>query len=129
MRRRTDYILMLRPWSLSTFMAALLAVAFATTMQELFAEFGARFCFAGFFPAILIGSLVGGAAGGHFCHPAHHPDRLVGIHAALFRIQPTHPGRLRQSFNLPAVEFARGLVLAVLLPGSFRLDKPSLFAP
>jgi K+-sensing histidine kinase KdpD len=66
MRRRTDYILMLRPWSLSTFMAALLAVAFATTMQELFAEFGARFCFAGFFPAILIASLVGGAPAGIF---------------------------------------------------------------
>jgi K+-sensing histidine kinase KdpD len=66
MRRRTDYILMLRPWSLSTFMAALLAVAFATTMQELFAEFGARLCFSGFLPAILIASLVGGAPAGIF---------------------------------------------------------------
>jgi len=50
MRRRTDYILMLRPWSLSTFMAALLAVAFATTMQKLFAEFGARLCSLAYFP-------------------------------------------------------------------------------
>ena len=65
-RKSTDYILTLRPWSLSTFMAALLALAFATTMQELFAEFGARFCFAGFFPAILIASLVGGAPAGIF---------------------------------------------------------------
>jgi K+-sensing histidine kinase KdpD len=66
MRKSTDYILKLRPWSLSTFMAALLAVAFATTMQELFAGFGARICFAGFFPAILIASLLGGAPAGIF---------------------------------------------------------------
>ena len=66
MRKGTDYILKLRPWSLSTFMAALLAVAFATTMQELFAGFGARICFAGFFPAILIASLLGGAPAGIF---------------------------------------------------------------
>jgi K+-sensing histidine kinase KdpD len=66
MRKSTDCILMLRPWSLSTFMAALLAVAFATTVQELFAEFGARLCFAGFFPVILIASLVGGAPAGIF---------------------------------------------------------------
>jgi hypothetical protein len=89
MRRRTDYILMLRPWSLSTFMAALLAVAFATTMQELFAEFGARFCFAGFFPAILIASLVGGSAGGHFCYPAHHPDRLRAFMPPYFEFNPS----------------------------------------
>lgn len=67
MRKRTDYILLkLRPWSLSTFLAAVLAVAFATTMQELFAELGARFYFAGFFPAILIASLAGGAPAGTF---------------------------------------------------------------
>jgi hypothetical protein len=66
MRKGTDYILKLRPWSLSTFLAAVLAVAFATTMQEVFAEFGARFYFAGFFPAILIASLMGGAPAGIF---------------------------------------------------------------
>ena len=66
MRKHTDYILKLRPWSIYTFLAAVLAVAFATTMQELFAEFGARFYFAGFFPAILIASLVGGAPAGVF---------------------------------------------------------------
>jgi hypothetical protein len=50
MRKSTDCILMLRPWSWSTFMATLLAVAFATTMQKLFAEFGARLCSLAYFP-------------------------------------------------------------------------------
>jgi K+-sensing histidine kinase KdpD len=66
MRKSTDYIFRLRPWSLSTFLAALLALAFATTMQEVFASFGATLHFAGFFPAILIASLIGGAPAGIF---------------------------------------------------------------
>jgi K+-sensing histidine kinase KdpD len=66
MRKRADYIFRLRPWSWSTFLAALLAVAFATAMQEVFASFGATLYFAGFFPAILIASLVGGAPAGIF---------------------------------------------------------------
>jgi K+-sensing histidine kinase KdpD len=66
MRKRNDYLLRLRPWSISTFIAALLAVALATTMQEILASFGARLCFAGFFPAILVASLLGGAPAGIF---------------------------------------------------------------
>lgn len=66
MRRSADYLLRLRPWSLSTFLAALLAVAFATTMQEVFASFGEPLCFAGFFPAILIAGLIGGTPAGAF---------------------------------------------------------------
>jgi K+-sensing histidine kinase KdpD len=66
MRKSADYIFRLRPWSLSTFLAALLALAFATTMQEVFASFGATLYFAGFFPAILIASLIGGAPAGIF---------------------------------------------------------------
>ena len=34
MRRGTDYLLRLRPWSLSAFGAAFIAVTFAATMQE-----------------------------------------------------------------------------------------------
>jgi K+-sensing histidine kinase KdpD len=66
MRKSADYIFRLRPWSLSTFLSALLALAFATTMQEVFASFGAMLYFAAFFPAILIASLIGGAPAGIF---------------------------------------------------------------
>jgi len=66
MRKHTDYLLRLRPWSVSTFLAALLAVALATTLQEVLAAFGAKLYFAGFFPAILIASLLGGAPAGIF---------------------------------------------------------------
>lgn len=66
MRNRADCIFRLRPWSLSTFLAALLALAFAATMQEVFASFGTTLHFAGFVPAVLITSLVGGAPAGIF---------------------------------------------------------------
>src|SRR6185369_1900023 len=66
MRERADYILRLRPWSPSAFLAALLAVAFATTMQEVFTSFGAKLYFAAYFPAILAASLLAGAPAGTF---------------------------------------------------------------
>ncbi|MFB9268606.1 DUF4118 domain-containing protein [Bradyrhizobium erythrophlei] len=66
MRKSNDYILRLRPWSLATFVAALLAVMFATAMQELVATFGMQLYFAGFVPAILIAGLLGGAPAGVF---------------------------------------------------------------
>ena len=66
MRRGTDYLLRLRPWSFSTFFAALLMVALATTLQEVFATFGTKLYFAGFFPAILVAGLLGGAPAGSF---------------------------------------------------------------
>jgi K+-sensing histidine kinase KdpD len=66
MRKRADYLLRLQPWSLSTFVAALLLVVLATTLQEVLAVFGAKLYFAGFFPAILIASLLGGAPAGIF---------------------------------------------------------------
>ncbi len=66
MRKSTEFILRLRPWSISTFLAALLAVAVASTMQEVLVSFGARLCFASFFPAILIAGLLGGAPAGIF---------------------------------------------------------------
>ncbi|KWV52932.1 hypothetical protein AS156_09885 [Bradyrhizobium macuxiense] len=66
MRKSNDYILRLRPWSLSTFAAALLAVVLATAMQEALATFGLQLYFAGFVPAILIAGLLGGAPAGAF---------------------------------------------------------------
>jgi K+-sensing histidine kinase KdpD len=66
MRKSNDYILSLRPWSLPTFVAALLVVVLATATQELLASFGMQLYFAGFVPAILIASLLGGAPAGGF---------------------------------------------------------------
>lgn len=66
MRKRAEYILKVRPWSPSAFLAALLVIALAAGMQELLVSFGTRLCFATFFPAILIASLLGGAPAGAF---------------------------------------------------------------
>ncbi|MGY3529821.1 MULTISPECIES: DUF4118 domain-containing protein [Bradyrhizobium] len=66
MRKGNDYILKLRPWSLSTFVVALLAVVLATATQEMFASFGMQLHFAAFVPAILIAGLLGGAPAGAF---------------------------------------------------------------
>ena len=66
MRRSAEYILKVKPWSPSAFLAALLVIAVAAGMQEVLASFGTRLCFASFFPAILIASLLGGAPAGAF---------------------------------------------------------------
>jgi K+-sensing histidine kinase KdpD len=66
MRHRTDYLLRLQPWSPVTFAAAGAAVVFAATLQEVVATFGITPYFAGFIPAILVVSLLGGAPAGTF---------------------------------------------------------------
>jgi len=66
MRHRTNYLLRLQPWSPATFVAAGAAVVFAATMQEIVASFGIMPYFAGFIPAILVVSLLGGAPAGTF---------------------------------------------------------------
>lgn len=67
MRRRTDYLLLLRPWSLSAFGSAFIAVVFAATMQEVFTlSFGATLYFFAFVPAIVVASLLAGAPAGTF---------------------------------------------------------------
>src|ERR1700738_5118907 len=48
MRYRTDYLPRLQPWSLSAFAAAVAAVVFAATLQEIVASFGITPYFAGF---------------------------------------------------------------------------------
>ena len=66
MRNRPDYLPRLQPWSLSTFAAAAAAVLLAATLQEIVASFGTTPYFAGFIPAILVVSLLGGAPAGTF---------------------------------------------------------------
>ncbi|QPF83538.1 DUF4118 domain-containing protein [Bradyrhizobium genosp. L] len=66
MRKGNDYILTLRPWSVSTFIVAVLAVALAAALQEIGATFGLQLYFAAFVPAILIAGLLGGAPAGAF---------------------------------------------------------------
>src|SRR5215471_15296694 len=57
-------ILRVRPWSASAFVAAVVAIVLAASIQEMFALFGAKFYFAAFFPAILIASMLAGAPAG-----------------------------------------------------------------
>ena len=60
-------ILRVRPWSPSAFLAAVLAITLAASIQEVFAVFfGAKLYFASFFPAILAASLLAGAPAGIF---------------------------------------------------------------
>jgi K+-sensing histidine kinase KdpD len=67
MRRRTNYLLRLRPWSLSAFAVAFIAVVFAATMQEVITlSSGATLYFMAFVPAIIGASLLAGAPAGTF---------------------------------------------------------------
>lgn len=61
-----DVILRVRPWSPSAFLAAVLAIVLAASVQELFVFLGVKLYFASFFPAILVASLVAGAPAGVF---------------------------------------------------------------
>lgn len=59
-----EVFLKVRPWSPAAFLMALLMIALAASVQEMFAIFGTRLQFASFFPAILLASLVAGAPAG-----------------------------------------------------------------
>jgi K+-sensing histidine kinase KdpD len=83
MRYRTDYLPRLQPWSLSAFAAAVAAVVFAATMQEIIASFGTTPYFAGFIPAILVVSLLGGAPAGIFA-------ALLAIPTVWWAFMPPH---------------------------------------
>ena len=83
MRTRTHYLLLLRPWSLPAFAAALIAVVFAATMQEIFASLGTTPYFAAFVPAILVVSLLGGAPAGTFA-------ALLSIPIVWWAFMPPH---------------------------------------
>src|SRR5882757_3145132 len=91
MRTGAGYILRLRPWSFHTFLAALLAVVFATTMQEVFASFGSTLHFAAFFPAILMASLLGGAPAGIFAALLTIPIVWWAFMPPIFEFNPLTP--------------------------------------
>jgi H+/Cl- antiporter ClcA len=91
MRNGADYILKLKPWSLSTFMAAFLAVVFAATMQEVLASFGATLYFAAFFPAILMASLLGGVPAGIFAAVLAIPIVWWAFMPPIFEFNPLTP--------------------------------------
>jgi K+-sensing histidine kinase KdpD len=83
MRNRSDYLPRLQPWSVAAFAAAAAAVLFAATMQEIIASFGTTPYFAGFIPAILIVSLLGGAPAGTFA-------ALLAIPTVWWAFMPPH---------------------------------------
>ena len=83
MRNRTTYLPRLQPWSLSAFAAAAAAVLFAATLQEIIASFGITPYFAGFIPAILVVSLLGGTPAGIFA-------ALLAIPVVWWAFMPPH---------------------------------------
>src|SRR3981189_2795073 len=91
MRNSADYILRQRPWSFHTFLAALGAVAFAATLQELFAACGTTLLFAPFFPAILIAGLLGGAPAGTFAAVVTIPIVWWAFLPPIFEFNPLTP--------------------------------------
>lgn len=91
MRNSADYILKLKPWSLSTFTAAFLAVVLAATMQEVLASFGATLYFAAFFPAILMASLLGGIPAGIFAALLAMPIVWWAFMPPVFEFNPLTP--------------------------------------
>lgn len=91
MRNSADYILRQKPWSFPTFLAALGAVVFAATLQELFASFGTTLYFAAFLPAILIAGLVGGAPAGTFAAVVTVPIVWWAFMPPVFEFNPLTP--------------------------------------
>jgi K+-sensing histidine kinase KdpD len=83
-----DVILRVRPWSPSAFLAALIAIVLAATIQEMFAVFGAKLYFAAFFPAILLASLVAGAPAGIFATLLTIPIVWWAFMPPYFEFQP-----------------------------------------
>jgi len=81
-------ILRVRPWSPSAFLAALLAIALAASIQEMFAVFGAKLYFAAFFPAILAASLLAGAPSGIFATLLTIPIVWWAFMPPYFEFQP-----------------------------------------
>src|SRR5215470_20201111 len=81
-------ILRVRPWSPSAFVAALLAIALAASVQEMFAVFGAKLYFASFFPAILLASLLAGAPSGIFATLLTIPIVWWAFMPPYFEFQP-----------------------------------------
>ena len=83
-----DVILRVRPWSPSAFLAAVVAISLAASIQEVFLVFGTRLYFASFFPAILIATLLAGAPAGIFATLLTIPVVWWAFLPPIFQFQP-----------------------------------------
>jgi H+/Cl- antiporter ClcA len=81
-------ILRVRPWSPSAFLAALIAIVLAATIQEMFVILGAKLYFATFFPAILVASLLAGAPAGIFATMLAIPTVWWAFMPPYFEFEP-----------------------------------------
>ncbi len=99
MRKSAEYILRVRPWSPSAFLSALLVIALAAAMQEVLVSFGTKLCFASFFPAILIASLLGGAPAGAFAVVVTIPIVWWAFMPPYFEFNPLTPADYDQIAN------------------------------
>src|SRR5436190_16955772 len=83
-----DVILRMRPWSPSAFLVAMLVIALAASIQEMFTLFGAKLYVASFFPAILLASLLAGAPAGIFATGLTIPVVWWAFMPPYFEFQP-----------------------------------------
>jgi K+-sensing histidine kinase KdpD len=91
MRNKPDYLFRVKPWSLSAFALALLALLIATTTQAILASFGTTLYFATFFPAILAASLLAGAPAGIFAAALAIPIVWWAFMPPYFEFNPLTP--------------------------------------
>jgi len=91
MRSKPDYLFRIKPWSLSAFALALLALLIATTTQAILASFGTTLYFATFFPAILAASLLAGRPAGIFAAALTIPIVWWGFMPPSFEFNPLTP--------------------------------------
>ena len=83
-----NVLLKVRPWSPQAFLVALLMIALAASVQEMFTILGTRLYFASFFPAILLASLVAGAPAGIFATALSIPIVWWAFMPPHFEFQP-----------------------------------------
>jgi hypothetical protein len=91
MRSNTDYLFRLKPWSLSSFAFALLALLLAATMQAVLTSFGTALYFVTFFPAILAASVVAGVPAGIFAAALTIPIVWWAFMPPYFEFNPLTP--------------------------------------
>jgi len=91
MRNKPDYLFRVKPWSLSAFALALLALLIATTTQAILASFATTLHFATFFPAILATSLLAGRPAGIFAAALTIPIVWWAFMAPSFEFNPLTP--------------------------------------
>ena len=110
-----DVILRVRPWSPSAFLAAVLAILLAASVQELFVFLGVQLYFASFFPAILFASLVAGAPAGVFAMLLTIPIVWWAFMPPYFQFEPL----TKDDYDRIAM-FALGSALVISFANLFR---------